>query len=437
VGRPQRTISRAATLAGPALFSGRHVKVRLLPAETSTGFLFVRTDLPDKPVVPARIEAVTGAFRCTSLNWNGVEVKAVEHLLSACMGLQVDNLMVETDGDELPALGGCPTGYAEALTEAGIVDQNAERPVLKLEQTVTVSQDQAAIVAMPNEAGLAVSYMLDFGDGRGSAEAFSVSVTAETFVRELAPARTFGLEEDYAEFRRLGLGGGVSDENALVLCKDGTARRPLSGAPAQLRFPDEPVRHKVVDLLGDMALANTDLEANVVAVRSGHKLNAAFAAELRRLVEGQAGPQPYLDVREIRRVLPHRYPFLMVDRVLRTEGQGKIVALKNVSVNEPFFQGHFPDYPIMPGVLQLEALAQTAGILFLRKLEHTGKVALLVGMDDVKLRQPVRPGDQLILEAETLRVRSRLAMVKARATVNGQVTCEAEMTFMLADADTV
>jgi beta-hydroxyacyl-ACP dehydratase FabZ len=142
-------------------------------------------------------------------------------------------------------------------------------------------------------------------------------------------------------------------------------------------------------------------------------------------------------VREIRRVLPHRYPFLMVDRVLRTEGEGKIVALKNVSVNEPFFQGHFPDYPIMPGVLQVEALAQTAGILFLRKLEHTGKVALLVGMDDVKLRQPVRPGDQLILEAETLRVRSRLAMVKARATVNGQVTCEAEMTFMLADADTV
>ncbi len=435
--RPQRTISRPAAVAGPALFSGRPVKVRLLPAETSTGFLFVRTDVPDKPVLPATTAALGDGFRCTALSWNNVEVKAVEHILSACTGLQVDNLIVEVDGDEMPALGGCTLEYASALREAGIVDQNAERPILKLEQTVTVWQDGAAIVAMPNEEGLAVSYVLDLEGGYRTAAAFTIGVNPDSFMGELASARTFGLEEDYEEFRRLAIGGGVTDENALVLCKDGTVRKPLSGAPADLRFADEPARHKVVDLLGDLSLAGTDLEAKIVAVKSGHKLNAAFAARLRRLVETEAEPERYVDVREIRRVLPHRYPFLMVDRILRIEGENKIVGLKNVSANEPYFQGHFPDYPIMPGVLQLEALAQTAGMLLLRKLEHTGKVALLVGMDGVKLRQAVKPGDQLILEAETLRVRSRMAVVKARASVNGETSCEAEMTFMWADADAI
>ena len=424
------------TLSGTALFSGRPVKVRLMPAETSTGFLFVRSDLPDKPVVPATTEAVGDGFRCTSLNWNGVEVKAVEHLLSACTGLQVDNLIIEVDGEEMPALGGCSAEYARALEEAGITEQSAERPVLKLADTIAVWQGQSAIVAMPNEDGLAVSYVLDLDEGYGTTQAFSVSVSADAFRQELAPARTFGLEEDYDEFKRLSLGGGVSDDNALVLCRDGSARKPLSGAPAELRFPDEPARHKVVDLLGDIAVANTDLEAKIVAVKSGHRLNAAFAVRLRRLL-GEERPQRYLDVREIRNVLPHRYPFLMVDRILRVEGENKIIGLKNVSANEPYFQGHFPDYPIMPGVLQLEALAQTAGMLLLRKLEHTGKVALLVSLDGVKLRQAVKPGDQLLLEAETVRLRSRMAVVKARSTVNGELTCEAEMTFMLADADAI
>jgi len=437
VPRPQRTISQAAVLSGPALFSGRPAKTRLVPAETSTGFLFVRTDLPDKPVLPATTSAVGDGFRCTSLSWNNVEVRAIEHILSACTGLQVDNLIIEVDGDEMPALGGCALEYATALKEAGIVEQKAERPVLRLEQPVTVWQDGAAIVAMPNDEGLAVSYVLDLNGGYRTTAAFTITVNADSFMGELAPARTFGLEEDYEEFRRLSLGGGVSDDNALVLCKDGSVRKPLSGAPAVLRYPDEPARHKVVDFLGDLALANTDLEAKVVAVKSGHRLNAAFAARLRRLIEQEAEPEQYVDVREIRRVLPHRYPFLMVDRILRIEGENKIVGLKNVSANEPYFQGHFPDYPIMPGVLQLEALAQTAGMLLLRKLEHTGKVALMVSMDGVKLRLAVKPGDQLILEAETLRLRSRLAVVKTRGTVNGETACEAEMTFMLADADAI
>jgi len=435
VGRPQRTIGAEVSLSGTALFSGRRVNVRLLPADTSTGFLFVRTDLPDRPVVPATMEAVGDGFRCTTLRWNGVEIKAVEHLLSACVGLQVDNMLIEIDGDELPAMDGSASAYVDALLGAGLVDQNAERRQLALEETVTVSENGATIVAMPVQEGLTISYVLDFEEGFRPTEAFTVNVCAEQFGREIAPARTFGLEHDLHEFERHRIGGGVTDQNSFVLCKDGTAKKPLSGEPAELRFPNEPVRHKIVDLIGDIAVINADLLARIVAVRSGHKLNAAFARRLHRLLEEAEGPERYLDISEIRRVLPHRYPFLMVDRIVRVEGENKIVGLKNVSINEHYFQGHYPDYPIMPGVLQLEALAQTAGVLLLRKLEHTGKLALLVSMDSVRLRRPVLPGDQLMLEAEASRVRSRSAVVKARATVDGEVACEAEMRFMLVEAD--
>ncbi len=435
MGRAQRSIGKAVELSGTALFSGRDVQVRLLPAEAFTGLLFVRADLPDNPVIPANIEALSDSYRCTSLTWNHVEIKAVEHLLSACVGLGVDNLMIEVDGDEVPALGGCPLEYGRALQEAGIVDQSAERPLLELEDTVSVPEGHATIVAMPQEEGLTVSYVLDFDEGYWPTEAFTISLDPDSFMAELAPARTFGLGDDYEEFKRLSIGGGVTDDNAFVLRKDGSVVRPHSGQPAELLFPNEAVRHKVVDLLGDLAFVNADIRARVFAVRSGHKLNIALARRLDRLLREEAGREEYLDVLEVRRILPHRYPFLMVDRVLRIEGENRIVAVKNVSVNEPYFQGHYPDYPILPGVLQLEALSQTAGLLLLRKLEHTGKVCMLVSLDDVKLRRPVTPGDQLILEVEALRVRSRTALVRARGSVNGEIACEAEMSFMLVDAD--
>ncbi len=433
--RPQHTIGRTAELSGTALFGGQEVNVRLRPADEFTGLLFTRSDLPDAPVVPANIEALGDGYRCTTLNWNDVEVRSVEHVLSACMGLGVDNLLIELDADEPPALDGSPLPYAEALMAAGIVEQSAERPVLELEQTVSVPEGRAIIFAMPQEEGFTVSYVLDFEEGYHPTQSFTVDIEPETYLEQVAPARTFGLNEDYEEFHELSLGGGITDENAFVLCKDGTVKKPRSGAEADLRFPDEAVRHKVADLLGDLALVNADPQTRVVAVRSGHRLNTALARRLHRVLEEEGGPEAQLDVMEIRRILPHRYPFLMVDRVLRVEGERKLVAVKNCSINEPYFQGHYPDYPILPGVLQLEALAQAAGLLLLRKLEHTGRVCLLVRLDSVKLRRPVRPGDQLTLEAEAIRVRSRTAQVKGRGTVNGEVACEAEMGFMLADRD--
>ncbi len=434
--RAQRTIEHSVELAGKGLFSGEEVTVRLQPADAGTGYLFVRDDLPDSPVVPATVGALTDGFRCTALSWNNVEVKATEHVLAACTGLRVDNLIIELSGPELPALSGSAEGWAQLLLEAGIAEQRAERPAIELDRTLTVSEDGATIVASPAEDELTVSYILEFEEGYRPPEARTVHVEPERFLKELAPARTFGLETDYEQFENLSLGGGITDQNAFVLHRDGSVRTPLGQEPAELRFPDEPVRHKIVDFLGDIAIVNADLHARVVAFRSGHRLNGIFATRLLRLME-EEHPEEFLDVGEIIRVLPHRYPFLMIDRIVRLEGEQKIIGLKNVSINEHFFQGHYPDYPIMPGVLQLEALAQTAGVLLLRKLEHAGKVPFLVRADGVKWRRPVRPGDQLVLEAEAVRLRSRSATVNARATVDGEVACEAEMSFMLVDADAI
>jgi len=435
VARHQNTVKGEIELSGPALFSGEESRLRLCPADPSTGILFVRTDLPDKPVVPATAEAMSEGFRCTVLRRNDVQVRSVEHLLSACVGMQVDNLVVEIDGEEPPAAGGCARPYVEAILEVGVAQQGVEKPTFRFEEPLALSQQGASIVGMPAEEGLTLSYVLEFDNASMPAQVVTVRIDPETYLNGIAPARTFAEESAREEFAREGAGGGVTDDNALIVFPDGSVRTALNCREAGLRFPDEFARHKVLDLLGDLALTGVDLEGKIVAVRSGHKLNTAFAARVRSMLAQKQAPEEYLDIREIQRILPHRFPFLMVDRILRVEEDKKIVGLKNVSMNEPFFQGHYPEYPVMPGVLQIEAMAQVAGVLLLQKLEHTGKLALMVGMDSVKLRRPVMPGDQLILEAEATRVRSRSAQVAARGLVDGEVSCEAEIRFMLVDPE--
>lgn len=436
MSRNQFTIARAAEIQGEALFSGRQAKVVFRPAELGTGVMFVRTDLPDRPVAPATIQALDGGFRCTTLRWHDVEVNSVEHILSACMGLAVDNLIVDIDGPEPPASGGNAEQYAKALLDAGLEEQNAEKELLVIEEPLSVSEGDSAIVALPAEDGLTLSYLLEFESAAVPNQAVLFRLDRESYMENLAPARTFAMEGTIEQYQERSLGGGVTDENAIIVCEDGSFKKPVSGEKAVLHFPDECARHKMLDLLGDLAVVNLDIQGRIVAIRSGHVLNGAFAKRLcQAREEKKAGPEAHLDIREIQRTLPHRFPFLMVDRVLRIEEDNKIVGIKNVSVNEQFFQGHYPDYPIMPGVLQLEALAQLAGVLLLRKLEHAGKVALLVGMDGVKLRRPVCPGDQLLLEAEAVRIRSRSVQVHARGTVEGELCCEAQMMFMLVDEE--
>ncbi len=442
MARQEYTIARAAEIKGECLFSGQECTVKLYPADASTGILFSRVDLPDSPVIPAESAFVGQGFNCTVLRHNDVEVKSVEHLLSACMALKVDNLLVEVDTDEMPAAGGCAGLYAEVLLDAGFVEQGVEKKVFRLKTPIAVSKGNANIVGTPNENAndeedeLVLNYILDFEKNEGvESQVATFAINADTFVNELAQARTWALQDAYEEFTKRSLGAGVTDENALVLFDDGTVRKPVSREEAELHFPNEFARHKLVDLLGDLALTGVELKGHITAVRSGHSLNALFAAQINQLLDQEKEPEAYLDIREIKEILPHRYPFLMVDRIVSMKDENRVKGLKNVSINEHFFQGHYPDYPVMPGVLQLEALAQVSGVLLLKKLEHSRKVAFLVSMDGVKLRKPVRPGDQLVLEAEVVRVRSRSAQVKAYGSVDERLVCEAEMKFMLVDRE--
>jgi UDP-3-O-[3-hydroxymyristoyl] N-acetylglucosamine deacetylase/3-hydroxyacyl-[acyl-carrier-protein] dehydratase len=417
------------------LHTGAEVTVRLLPAPEDHGVVFVRTDLPDAPRLPADIDYVESADRRTAIRHSGAEINTVEHLLAACHGLRVDNLVVEVDGQEMPGLDGSALPFVEALRAAKPVEQDAKRKTFQLLQPLSVSEKgtDCSIVALPAESGLSFSYMLDYaGSPYVGSQYYSVQLDEAVFTNEIAPARTFVMEEEAAALRAAGLGQGASTENTLVFGQRGVIEN-------RLRFPDEPVRHKLLDLIGDFFLMNLDLTARIVATKAGHGLNGTMVRNLLthvRDTEIEEGlrKDSTIEIREIMRILPHRYPFLLIDRVVELEGFKRAVGIKNVTINEPFFQGHWPQAPIMPGVLIVEAMAQLSGVLLLRKLESTGKLAVLLSIDKVKLRRSVVPGDQLRIAAEALKVRSRSARVHCRATVEGKLACEAQINFMLADA---
>jgi UDP-3-O-[3-hydroxymyristoyl] N-acetylglucosamine deacetylase/3-hydroxyacyl-[acyl-carrier-protein] dehydratase len=429
MSRPQRTLRAPVEFSGVGLHSGQVVRARVLPAPPSTGVEFVRTDLADAPPVPARIQYRVAADLRTRLKRGNAEVETVEHLLAVCSGLGIDNLTVEMSGPEMPGLDGSARGLLELFQQVGSVDQRAEARVFRLEQPIYVRDNAATLVALPSEQPtLTLQYIAAFDDPSVQGGSLQLEVTPEVFAREIAPARTFCLAADVERLQAAGFGKGATRENTLVLGDPST----------ELRMPAEPVRHKMLDLLGDLYLLGADLQAHVIATRSGHTTNAELVRRLVDLMQeketgGLIQRESGLDVREVMKLLPHRYPFLMLDRVLEIDGFQRAVAIKNVSINEPYFQGHFPDQPMMPGVLQLEAMAQLAGVLLLRKLEHTGKLAVLWSIDKVKLRGAVVPGDQLRIEVETMRMKGETGQVKAAGTVAGRVVCEAVLMFTMVE----
>ena len=427
--RQQRTLRTAVELSGVGLHSGKLIHARVLPAPVGTGVEFVRTDLPDAPPIPARISYHTNKDRRTRLERGGASVETVEHLLAVCTGLQVDNLTVELSGEEMPGMDGSALPIVEQFEQAGIVDQRGEARVFRLDQPVYVRNGEATLVALPAEGqALTLQYIASFNDPGVEGGSFQVDVTPEAFTADVAPARTFCLASEVEVLRAAGLGKGATRENTLVL-----------GDPeTEFRMDAEPVRHKLLDLMGDLFLLGAGLQAHVIATRSGHATNAELVRRLVDLMQeqetgGLVQRETGLDIREVLRMLPHRYPFLLIDRVIEMEGYQRAVGIKNVSINEPYFQGHFPDAPLMPGVLQLEAMAQLAGVLLLRKLENTGKLAVLMTIDKVKLRAPVTPGDQLRIEVETLRMRGHRGQVQGIGRVAGRTVCEAVLTFSLVD----
>jgi len=421
----QQTIQTPVERQGVGINTGEPVTLRLLPAEPESGITFVRTDLPDEPPIPATLDYVAPKPRRTVLRNGGAEVEMTEHLLAALSAFGIDNLTAELDAPELPIGDGSASLFADMLCEAGTAQQDADRRLLAIPKPITVSEGAGTILALPASDGLSISYTLDYDDVELPSQHFEASITPDLFIEELAPARTFVTEREARKLLDAGFGKAASTSIVVVIRKDGSI------LDNKLRFPDEPARHKVLDLLGDLRLLGPGLIARVIAVKSGHDANRKLA----ELIQRDAMPPDALslDIRDILSVVPHRYPFLLVDRVERIEPGRRAIAIKNVTINEPFFTGHFPRRPIMPGVLIIECMAQASGLLLYQRCADANLIAQLMSVDDAKFRRPVEPGDQLRVEVEAIRMGARACKVAAKATVNDELAAQAIITFVLVE----
>ncbi|MBI4227800.1 MAG: UDP-3-O-[3-hydroxymyristoyl] N-acetylglucosamine deacetylase [Candidatus Omnitrophica bacterium] len=436
----QRTIRRDAALEGVGLHTGQAVRIRFRPAEADHGIRFVRADLegrPEIPVTPATILDLPRRPRRTSVGAGAAEVHTIEHLMATCYGLGVTNLLVEITGEEVPGLDGSAFPFLETLKYAGVVEQDAVRQPLAVKDPIWAEEGSATLLVVPSEE-FRISYTMSYPHPALNAQFFSRENPQPVFEQELAPSRTFCMADEVDALRRQGMGKGATYENTVVVGPQGVINN-------RLRFPDEFVRHKVLDLLGDLYILGRPIQGHVIAVRSGHSLNLKLVQRLRQAADrGFEGGIPaihvepgaaHLDSTMIQRILPHRYPFLMVDRIVHLEDDVRAVGVKSVTINEPFFSGHFPGRPVMPGVMILEALAQVAGILMLNKRENLGKFAYFVAIDGVKFRRTVLPGDQLVLEAEILKLRSKTGQMRTRALVDGKIVTEADLMFALVEGN--
>lgn len=429
----QHTLAGPVEVHGVGLFTGAAVTATIRPADADTGIVFKRIDLPGRPATPAHIDHVVNRPRRTALRVGEDTIETIEHCLAALAGMAIDNAVVELNGPELPAGDGSAMPFVEPIRRVGHRELAAPRRPLVISESVTVRDGDSTVAALPTEAsGLELLYVLDYGERttvRPQLHSFTLDrARVPLFERDIAPARTFSTQVEAEQAQKMGMFSHLTPKDMLVIGTEG----PIDNT---YRFEDEPARHKLLDLLGDLALVGRPVQGRVVAVRSGHSLNHSLARELvewSRSRDLAKSSPPALDIRAILKLLPHRFPMVMVDRVLELEENGKrAVGVKNVTINEPFFQGHYPAAPIMPGVLIIEAMSQLAGLMLHRTLDHQGKVAVLLSIDGVKLRRPVTPGDQLVLEAETVKATNRMAEAECRAFVGGELAAEARVKFMM------
>jgi len=429
----QKTISETVEMDGVGLFTGEVSHIKIAQAPPDTGLVFVRGDLTNRPRIELKPETIHSGLRNTVVANDFAQVDSVEHILSAANGLGIDNLEIEVRGKEVPCGDGSSRGFVDLLRRAGVVEQTAPKKEFVIQDPVSVVEGASSLIGVPNDEGLRISFSIDYEDRLIGRQNISMPINDQTYYQEIAPARTFCLKSEADELIKRGLGGGGNPKNTLVV-EDG---KVLDNT---LRFHDEFVRHKVLDLVGDLAALGGTLRGHIVAVRSGHAENIKFVrklAAIRTDGDGRRGTPALLDIRELFKILPHRYPMLLIDRVIEMDGFRRAVGIKNVTVNEPFFNGHFPGQPIMPGVLIIEAMAQLAGALLMRKAENMKRLPVLLAIDNAKLRKTVVPGDQLRIETETLRLKSRTGEVFGKALVDGQVAAEALMRFMIIDTETL
>jgi UDP-3-O-[3-hydroxymyristoyl] N-acetylglucosamine deacetylase / 3-hydroxyacyl-[acyl-carrier-protein] dehydratase len=423
----RRSIRRPASVAGTGLHTGAETRATFLPAPAGHGITFRRVDLAGTPEIPARLTEVEAVERRTAIGKGEATIHTVEHLLAAVAAHEIDDVTVELTGPEPPILDGSVQPYFEALEQAEPVDVGGEPIVLTVQAPFTVTEgDSSYVVAPAKEFRLTVT--IEWPHPLIGRQSGSYTVTPQAFARELAAARTFGFASEVEVLRGKGLIKGASAASAIVLDERGLANG------GKLRWPDEFVRHKAADIIGDLALTGARIRAHVVATRPSHGGNVALARALSRAAKRLGAPK--MDIGRIMDVLPHRYPFLLVDRIIEVEGQQRIVGIKNVTINEPFFQGHFPGHPIMPGVLIIEAMAQVGGMLLMSFFEGQNvedKVVYFMSLDNVKFRRPVVPGDQIRFELEMLQFRGKTCKMKGVGYVDGQIVAEAEMMATVVD----
>jgi UDP-3-O-[3-hydroxymyristoyl] N-acetylglucosamine deacetylase/3-hydroxyacyl-[acyl-carrier-protein] dehydratase len=416
----QHTIQKTISIEGIGVHSGAPATLVFHPAPAGHGIRFKRADLEGAPEIPVDLDHVAGTELGTTLGEGEVKVQTVEHVMAALAAKGVDNAMLELSGPEPPILDGSFQQYLEALDSVGLEDQGEPRAVIQIPEPITLELDTGEFyVAAPGE-GLRISATIEF-DHPGIGRQFGTFFFTEgSFAEEIAPARTFGFKADAEALHSRGLALGASLENTVVLDGEGVMNDSL-------RFPDEFLRHKVGDMVGDLNLLGASLDLHIVAERPSHHGNVALAQAIKRAAARAAGA-PIVDAQQIMEYLPHRFPMLLVDRIVEVETGKRIVGIKNVTINEPFFQGHFPGHPIMPGVLIIEAMGQVGGLLLMDVIEKPEDyVVYFMALDNVKWRRPVVPGDQVVFELELLQYRRHVCKMRGKGMVDGHVVAEADL----------
>ncbi|MCK5145771.1 bifunctional UDP-3-O-[3-hydroxymyristoyl] N-acetylglucosamine deacetylase/3-hydroxyacyl-ACP dehydratase [bacterium] len=463
----QRTIGKPVSDSGTGLHTGNKVTITFWPAEPNTGIRFVRTDIENCPEIQADIDHVVDNSRDTTIGIGDVRIRQVEHVLAALYGMEIDNVRVEVDSNEPPVGDGSAMPFVKILQEAGIVEQDAERQYLEIDETITYTDPENGIdmVVFPSDE-LRITFMVDYKNPALGTQYTSMYSLSDEFVTDYAPTRTFCFLTEVEMLHDKGLIQGGNLDNAVVIVDREVSTEEMAGLTKrfglkgevsvghhgeilgnkELRFANEPVRHKTLDLIGDLALLGVPLKAHVMAARSGHAAHVELVKKIRQLYQKKKLTSKYqkkptkrgviFDSEAIARILPHRYPFLLVDRIIELDPGTRVVGLKNVTMNEPFFPGHFPDHPVMPGVLQLECMAQAGAVLLLNSLEDPeSKIAYFMTIDKVRFRKPVVPGDQLILDITLLRQRASSCKMACKAFVDDELVCESELMCAIVDRE--